>query len=44
VSLEVKYGKAAHIPEAVDVDCELAEKVDDGRRAQGQREPEDERR
>jgi hypothetical protein len=44
VSLEVKYGKAAHIPEAVDVDGELPEKVDDRRRARGQREPEDERR
>ena len=42
MSLEVKHGKAAHIPESVDVDGELAEKVNDRWRAGGQREPEDE--
>jgi len=44
VSLEVKHGKAADIPKSVDVDGELAEKVDDRWCARGQREPEDERR
>ena len=44
MSLEVKYGKAADVPEPVNVDSELAEKVDDSRRARGQREPKDKRR
>ena len=44
MSLEIKHGKAADVPEPVDVDRKLAEKVDDGRRARGQREPQDERR
>lgn len=44
MSLEVKHGKAADVPEPVNVDSKLAEKVDDSRRARGQREPKDERR
>ena len=44
MSLEVKHGKAADIPEPVNVDRKLAEKVDDSWRARGQREPKNERR
>ena len=44
VSLEVKHGKAADVPKPVNVNSKLAEKVDDSRRARGQREPKDERR
>lgn len=42
VSLEIKHGKAADVPEPIDMDSELAEKVDDGRRAWRQRKPKDE--
>ena len=44
MSLEVKHGKAADVPEPVDVDSELAEEVDDSWRAWGQRKPKYERR
>jgi hypothetical protein len=44
VSLEVKHGKAADVPEPVNMDRELTEKVDNSWRARGQREPKDERR
>lgn len=40
--LKVKDGKAADISEAIDVDRELAEKVDDGPRALGESVPQDE--
>lgn len=42
VSLEIKHGKAADVPEPIDMDSELAEKVDDSRRAWWQRKPKDE--
>ena len=42
VSLEIKHGKAADVPEPIDMDSELAEKVDDSRRAWRQRKPKDE--
>ncbi len=43
MSLEVKHGKTAHVPEPIDVDGKLAEKVDDRGCARRQREPENER-
>ena len=42
MSLEVKHGKTAHVPEPIHVNGKLAEKVDDGRCARRQREPENE--
>jgi hypothetical protein len=42
MSLEVKHGKTAHVPEPVDVNGKLAEKVDDRRCARRQSEPENE--
>ena len=43
MSLEVKYGKTAHVPEPIDMDGKLAEKVDDRRCAWRQGKPENER-
>ena len=42
MSLEVKHGKTAHVPESIDVNGKLAEKVDDRRRAQRQGKPQNE--
>ena len=42
MALEVKYGKTAHVPEAIDVDGKLVEKVDDCGRTRRERKPEDE--
>ena len=42
MSLEIKHGKAADVPEPIDMDSELAEKVDDSRRAWRQRKPKNE--
>ncbi len=42
MSLEVKHGKTAYVPESIDVDGKLAEKVDDSGCTQRQREPENE--
>ncbi len=39
VSLEIKHRKAADVPEPIDVDSKFTEKVDDSRRAWGQRKP-----
>ena len=39
MSLEIKHGKAADVPKPIDMDSELAEKVDDSRRAWRQRKP-----
>ena len=43
MSLEVKHSKTAHIPEPINVDGELAEKVNDRGCAQRQSEPQNER-
>jgi len=42
VSLEIKHGKAADIPEPINMDSELAEKIHDSRRAWRQCKPKDE--
>lgn len=41
--MEVKHSEAANIADAVDMDSELAEKVDDGPRTWREGEPENER-
>jgi hypothetical protein len=43
VSLEVKHGKTAHVPQPINVNGKLAEKVDDRGCAWREREPENER-
>jgi hypothetical protein len=41
VPLEVEDGEATDVADAIDVDGELSEEVDDGRCAFGERKPED---